>query len=315
MTATIRIGTCSFADDALVKAWYPKEVKTGEQRLRYYAEHFDTVEIDSTFYRMQPPETVAKWTERVPDGFVFHVKAFGALTRHPVKLEALPEHVQKQAEANERGRVEYLPRDLRAEVFVSFREMIEPFRAAGKLGGILFQMPPFFVFRARSFEYLEWAQGQLEGETLLVEFRHRSWLDDDHRAETLSFLEQHGMTNVIVDAPRSEAKNLIPTVVALTSPVAYVRMHGRNAKTWNIRGGSAADRFDYLYDEDELREWVDPLRELAGKAEEAYVVFNTNARSPSPRGDGEIAQGAENAYRLARVLPDAGVPARPAPGS
>ena len=311
MTA-IRIGTCSFADDALVKAWYPKQVRTGEARLRYYAEHFDTVEIDSTFYRMQPPETVAKWAERVPDDFVFHVKAFGALTRHPVALEALPEDVQKRAEANARGRVEYLPRDLRAEVFAAFRAMLEPMREADKLGGILLQMPPFFVFRDRSLEYLEWAQAQLEGHTLLVEFRHRSWLDDEHRAETLSFLEQHGMTNVIVDAPRSEAKNLVPTVVALTSPVAYVRMHGRNAKTWNVRGGSAADRFDYLYGEDELREWVDPLRELAGKAEEAYVLFNTNARSPSPRGEGEIAQGAENAYRLARVLAQAGVPATPA---
>jgi uncharacterized protein YecE (DUF72 family) len=312
---TIRIGTCSFADEALVKAWYPKEVKTGEQRLRHYGERFDTVEIDSTFYRMQPPETVAKWAERVPEDFVFHVKAFGALTRHPVKLEALPEDVQKNAEANARGRVEYLPRDVRAQVFSTFREMIAPFREAEKLGGILLQMPPFFVFRSRSFEYLEWAKGQLEGETLLVEFRHRSWLDDEHRAETLSFLEQHAMTNVIVDAPRSEAKNLIPTVVAVTSPVAYVRMHGRNAKTWNVRGGSAADRFDYLYEEDELREWVDPLREVAEKAKEAYVVFNTNARSPNPRGDGEIAQGAENAYRLANVLAQAGVAATPSPES
>ena len=315
MATTIRIGTCSFADDALVKAWYPKEVRTGEARLRHYAEHFDTVEIDSTFYRMQPPEVAARWAERVPDAFAFHVKAFGALTRHPVKLEALPEDVQKRAEANDRGRVEYLPRDLRAEVFSAFREMVEPMQAAGTLSGILFQMPPFFVFRERSLEYLEWSQRQLDGHDLLVEFRHRSWLDDEHRAETLSFLEQRGMTNVIVDAPRSEAKNLIPTVVALTSPVAYVRMHGRNAKTWNVRGGSAADRFDYLYDEDELREWVDPLRELSEQAKEAYVVFNTNARSPNPRGDGEIAQGAENAYRLAKVLGDAGVPATPTLGS
>jgi uncharacterized protein YecE (DUF72 family) len=315
MSTRIRIGTCSFADEALVKAWYPKDVKTGEQRLRYYAEHFDTVEIDSTFYRMQPPETVAKWAERTPEGFVFNVKAFGPLTRHPVKVEALPEELQKQVEANNRGRVDYLSRDLRAVVFDRFREMIEPFHEAGKMGGILLQMPPFFVFRARSFEYLEWARGQLEDETLLVEFRHRSWFDEEHRAETLSFLEQHGMTNVIVDAPRSEAKNLIPTVVALTTPIAYVRMHGRNAKTWNVRGGSAADRFDYLYEEDELREWVDPLRELSEQAKEAYVVFNTNARSPNPRGEGEIAQGAENAYRLANVLAEAGVPATPSPGS
>ena len=92
-------------------------------------------------------------------------------------------------------------------------------------------------------------------------------------------------------------------------------MHGRNATTWNVRGGSAADRFDYLYDDGELGEWVEPLRELAGEAKEAYVVFNTNARSPSPRGDGEIAQGAENAYRLAKVLAAAGLQITPSPGS
>ena len=73
---TVRIGTCSFADEALMKAWYPPEVKTGEQRLRWYAERFDTVEIDSTYYRLPDPATVANWAERVPDGFVFHMKAF-----------------------------------------------------------------------------------------------------------------------------------------------------------------------------------------------------------------------------------------------
>ena len=89
---------------------------------------------------------------------------------------------------------------------------------------------------------------------MLVEFRHRSWLEDENRAQVFSFLEELGATYVIVDAPKTEAKNLVPTVVALTSRTAYVRMHGRNAATWNVRGRSAAERFDYLYSEDELRE-------------------------------------------------------------
>jgi uncharacterized protein YecE (DUF72 family) len=116
---------------------------------------------------------------------------------------------------------------------------------------------------------------------------------------------------VIVDAPRTEAKNVIPTVVAVTAPIAYVRLHGRNAKTWNIRGGSAADRFDYLYPEEELREWVEPMREVAERAEEVYALANTNARSPSARGD--IAQGPANARLLAKVLADAGLPVSPSP--
>ena len=135
-----------------------------------------------------------------------------------------------------------------------------------------------------------------------MEFRHRSWLDDENRAATVAFLEERKLSLVVVDAPRSEAKNLIPTVVAATGPTAYVRYHGRNAKTWNKRGGSAADRFDYLYPEQELAEWVEPLQELAAQAENVYALMNTNAHR-----DG-IAQGPENARRLAGLLRAAGVP-------
>jgi uncharacterized protein YecE (DUF72 family) len=139
---------------------------------------------------------------------------------------------------------------------------------------------------------------------MLVEFRHRSWLEEDVRAEVFSFLEERGMTYVTVDAPRTEGKNLIPTVPAVTSDTAYVRFHGRNAKTWNVRGGSAADRFTYVYDEDELREWTKPLRELAGQAKQAYAFFNTNGVT-----DNGNAQAAVNAQLLRRLLDDAGIPA------
>ncbi len=298
----VRVGTCSFADEALLKAWYPKGVKTGEERLRHYAEHFDTCEIDSTYYRMPDAGLIARWAERVPDGFVFHIKAFAPMTRHPVRLEVLPEELHGAVEADERGRVDRMPRDVRAEVFRLFSAAIEPMREAGKLGGILLQLAPYIVYREHSLEYLAWAQEQLPGHDLLVEFRHRSWLDDENRAATLAFLEERKLSLVVVDAPRSEAKNLIPTVVAVTGPTAYVRYHGRNAKTWNKRGGSAADRFDYLYPEQELAEWVEPLQELAAQAENVYALMNTNAHR-----DG-IAQGPENARRLAGLLRAAGVP-------
>jgi uncharacterized protein YecE (DUF72 family) len=231
------------------------------------------------------------------------------MTRHPVKLEQLPPVLRDGLRLDARGRVERLPRDVRGEVFRLFSEAVEPFRAAGKLGGILLQLAPYVVNRPQALEYLEWARAQLPDDELLVEFRHRSWLDDDNRGETLAFLEQHRLTNVIVDAPRSEAKNLVPTVVALTTPVAYVRMHGRNAGTWNVRAGAASDRFDYLYSEDELREWVEPLRELSGEAEEAYVLFNNNRWSPSADDPHrQLAQAPQNATALRRLLADAGVP-------
>jgi uncharacterized protein YecE (DUF72 family) len=309
--AEIRIGTCSWADESLSKHWYPPEVKAGD-RLAYYSERFDTVEVDSTYYRLPVEEMVARWAERTPDGFVMHVKAFGVMTRHPVKLEQLPPDLRDEVATDDRGRVERPSRELRAEVYRRFLAALEPLRAAGKLGGILLQLPSYIVYKPASLEYLEWARGQLAGEDMLVEFRHRSWLDDENRDSTLSFLEGIEASHVIVDAPKTEARNLVPTVVALTSGTAYVRFHGRNAATWNVRGRSAAERFDYLYSDDELAEWVEPLRELAGSAKAAYVFFNNNGRSEADGGF--VAQAPTNAVALRGLLTRAGVPVAAAPG-
>ena len=192
-------------------------MRSGEERLRYYAQHFDTVEANSTYYRLPEESMVANWAERVPDGFVMHVKAFGMMTRHPVKADVLPPDLREGAPADERGRVDRPPRELRAEVFARFHAALEPLRTAGKLGGILLQFPSYIVCKPYSFEYLEWAKEQLRGDHMLVEFRHRSWMDEENRERVLAFLEELGATHVIVDAPKTEAKNLVPTVVALTS--------------------------------------------------------------------------------------------------
>jgi uncharacterized protein YecE (DUF72 family) len=307
VAAAVRIGTCSWADEALTKHWYPKSVKSAEERLRYYAEHFSTVEVDSTYYRLPDESMVARWAERTPECFVMHVKAFGLMTRHPVKAEQLPTDLREAAPVDDRGRVERPPREFRAEIFARFHRALEPLRASGKLGGILLQFPSYVVYKDLSLDYLRWAVEQLAGDRALVEFRHRSWLDDENRAQTLAFLEELGAAHVIVDAPKTEAKNLVPTVVATTSPLAYVRMHGRNAKTWNVRGGSASDRFDYLYSPEELGEWSAPLREVSEAVEEVYVLFNNNRWSR--RGDGELAaQAPANAVALQRILDEQGIP-------
>src|SRR5439155_8156379 len=184
------------------KHWYPRGVKAGD-RLAYYVEHFDTVEVDSTFYRLPVESMVERWAERTPDGFVMHVKAFGLMTRHPVKLQALPPDLRDEAPTDEKGRVDRPSREFRGEVFRRFLDALEPLRSTGKLGGILFQFPSYVVYKDRSLEYLEWAREQLKGDELLVEFRHRSWLDEENRAETLSFLESIGATYVTVAAPKS----------------------------------------------------------------------------------------------------------------
>jgi uncharacterized protein YecE (DUF72 family) len=315
MAAAIRIGTCSWADESLSKYFYPPRVKGAEERLRYYTDRFDTVEANSTYYRLPEREMAEKWAERTPEGFVMHVKAFGVMTRHPVKVDQLPTDLRDDAPTDDRGRVDRPPREFRAELFRRFYEALEPLREMGKLGGILMQFPPYVVPRPASLDYLEWAQEQLGGDEMLVEFRHGSWLDDEHRDETLAFLESRHMTYVIVDAPQTGGRNVLPTVVATTSPTAYVRFHGRNAETWNKRVRSAAERFDYLYSENELREWVEPLDKLAGKAETVYAMFNNNGRStiPSPglgeHAEGEtVAQAPVNAQMLRGLLQDAKLP-------
>lgn len=306
MTAPVRVGTCSWADESLVSTWYPPKMRSAEQRLRHYAANFDVVELNSSYYALPTAEAAAAWARRTPDGFVFHVKAFGMMTRHPVRAEQLPPDLRDQAPVDHLGRIDHPGDDLRLAVFDRFLHGIGPLREAGRMGGVLMQMPPYIVFKPASLAYLEWAQERLDGLEMLVEFRHRSWFEEGATAQVLAFLEQRGMTHVIVDAPRSPARNLVPAVVAATSPTAYLRLHGRNAATWNVRGRSAAERFDHLYSRAELGEWVEPLRGLAAAADRTYAMFNNNGRTRLDSG-ARIAQAPVNAEMLRELLDEAGV--------
>jgi len=258
VAATVRIGTCSWADEGLVRHWYPRGVSSAEARLRYYAERFDVVEADSPFYRLPAPETAARWAERTPAGFVFHVKASGEMTGH------------REAELQ--------------PAFRDFRQSLGPLEASGKMRGVLLQYHPRVKKSPEALAELERVRGLLEPLVPLIEFRHRSWVTEDELADTLRFLERQGL----------------PTIAAVTHPVAYVRFHGRNWRTWNIRDArSSAERFDHLYTEAELLEWVEPLGRLAGEAEEVYALFNNNRDDFAPR----------SAKILRGLLGEAGIPA------
>lgn len=258
MTATVRIGTCSWADEGLLRAWYPRGVSTAEKRLRYYAERFDTVEVDSPFYALPDPDVTRRWAERTPADFTFHVKASAAMTWH-----------------------EGPPTD---EAFTQFRGALEPLELSGKLRAVLLQYHPRFTKSAEAKAELARAPERLAPLVPLIEFRHRSWMEESERADTLAFLEQHGLAYVSVDSPLTNASNVSPRVSAATHRIAYLRFHGRNAKTWNIRGArSAADRFDWMYSDGELAEWVEPVRLLVDQADEVYALFNNNRDDFAPR--------------------------------
>jgi uncharacterized protein YecE (DUF72 family) len=273
MTANVRLGTCSFADEGLLKAWYPRGVSTPEKRLRYYAERFDVVEVDSPFYALPDPDVTRRWVERTPDHFTFHVKASAAMTWH-----------------------EGEPTDL---AFASFRGALEPLELSGKLRGVLLQYHPRFVKSRAAKEELTRARGRLEPLVPLIEFRHRSWMEQAERRDTLDFLERHGLAYVSVDAPLTRASNVMPRVAAATHAVSVIRFHGRNAKSWNSRGGSAADRFDWLYSTEELAGWVPKAHDLAEQADEVYALFNNNRDDFAPR----------SAMIFRGLLDDAGIPA------
>ncbi len=258
MAATVRIGTCSWADEGLLRAWYPRRVSTAEKRLRYYAGRFDTVEVDSPFYALPDPDVTRRWAERTPDGFTFHVKASAAMTWH-----------------------EGEPTD---QAFRDFRASVEPLELSGKLRGVLLQYHPRFTKTREALAELERVPERIAPLVPLVELRHRSWMEEDERADTLAFLERTGLAYVSVDSPRTRASNVMPRVAAATHRVAYIRFHGRNTQTWNIRGAtSAADRFDWLYSTEELTEWVDPVQRLASEAAEVYALFNNNRDDFAPR--------------------------------
>ena len=121
LSAAVRIGTCSWADETLTKTWYPSSVRTAEARLHHYAEQFDTVELNASYYALPSPDATAAWARRTPPGFVFHVKAFGMMTRHPVRAEQLPADLRAEAQVDDRGRVDHPSRELRGEVFTRFR--------------------------------------------------------------------------------------------------------------------------------------------------------------------------------------------------
>jgi len=257
VAAIVRLGTCSFADEGLLKSWYPRGVSSAKARLGYYAERFDTVEVDSPFYHLPDPAVAGRWAQRTPPAFVFHVKAHRTMTHH------------EPAE--------------QAPAFADFRASLEPLELSGKLRGILLQYHPRFVKSAEAKEELSRVRELLEPLVPLIEFRHRSWLEEDERGDTFSFLERNGLAYVSVDAPPTRASNVLPPVAAATHRVAYVRFHGRNVRTWNIKAEKSSRRFDWMYSAAELAEWVGELGRLASEADEVYGMFNNNRDDFAPR--------------------------------
>lgn len=284
MPPDVRIGTASWTDPEFIKAgWYPADVKgDAEGRLRYYAERFPMVEVNATFYALPNVGTTEAWAERTPPGFRFHVKAHQVISGHPSEPGRLPPPLRELPyQPDAKGRIRKPSREMRDAVIDSLLEAVGPL--GGKLGAILLQLPPYVVSGPEQRRELARIVDRLKPARTAVEFRHRSWAEPGEREAAAELLGERDAAWVVVDAPRIQAKNVMPPIVEVTSPaLAYLRLHGRNTETWNT-GRTVAERFDHVYSDEEMEEWIDPVLDMAERAQEVAVVFNNNARDHALR--------------------------------
>ena len=290
----VTVGTASWTDKSLIasKRFYPRGCNSAEDRLRFYASQFPLVEVDSSYYAMPSEQNSVLWAQRTPADFTFNVKAFRLFTGHQTAPASLPKDIAEALGPIEKKNVYYkdMPADLLDAMWARYRSAIEPLRAAGKLGAVLFQFAPWVAFHPKNREHIEECQRRLEGLQLAVEFRNKSWFEGKHRDMTLDFESERGLVNVIVDEPNTTT-NSIPPVWEVTVPaLAIVRLHGRNQETWNVKGDAASQRFNYDYTDQELKDFTRKISDLP--ADLSQVVFNNNYED----------QGQRNAKTLISML-------------
>jgi uncharacterized protein YecE (DUF72 family) len=274
----IRIGTCSWTEKTLVQSglFYPPEARSAEARLRYYATHFDTVEVDSTYYAIPDAKTAWLWDLRTPPDFTFHVKAYGALTGHGVDLRTLPKDVQgllPRSEGN--GRFTYVrDRTLLQLIARRMADALDPLQRSGKLGLVVFQYPPWFTYKTSNLDYILFCREAMTGLSMAVEFRHGSWLQPEKVRTTLDFLRKHNLTYVTADEPQYGDFSTVPFVPAVTSEIAYFRFHGRNTENWLKKGIETSLRYAYLYGDEALTDFSNQVAATEKETKRTFAMFN-----------------------------------------
>jgi uncharacterized protein YecE (DUF72 family) len=280
--ARILIGVASWTDPSMTApgVFYPTNARSAEARLRYYATRFPLVEVDSTYYAIPARRMAELWVDRTPDGFVFDVKAHALMTGQPSEVSRLPKEIRDAlpAELAKKTRVYAtdLSDDLKDAVWQTFLGALRPLRDAGRLGAILLQYPKWVGPSRANAALIADAQRRLQsdGWRAAVELRNRDWFDERTRPRTLAFLRKQALSYVAVDSPPGFASS-VPAIPEVTSPpLAVVRFHGRNTDTWEAKVTQVSQRFRYLYDEQQLKEWLPMIDAVSEQAEEVHLVFN-----------------------------------------
>jgi uncharacterized protein YecE (DUF72 family) len=252
-------------------------VKSPEERLRYYASQFPIVENDSGYWALPERQTVEAWSQRTPADFVMSMKAHALLTGHYTHPRRLPQKIRERLPstllARERVYPRHLDADLLEDITARFYDALAPLHESGKLGVVLFQFPVWFPISRDHKKELLRIRRRFSPYRVAVEFRNATWMSENNRDETLDFLTACGLAYVCVDEPQGFVSS-VPPISAATSDVAVVRLHGRNAARWSRGARSAAERFDYLYSPEELRQWVPRIVGLAEETKEVHVLLN-----------------------------------------
>jgi len=277
--ATIRVGTCSWTDPTLINSgrFYPDSARSAEARLQYYASQFNIVEVDSSYYATPNERNSYLWAERTPDDFVFDFKVFRIFTQHPTPINSLPKNIRNELtpKLQEKTNLYYrdLPAELVEELWQRFESALLPLDTVGKLGVVLFQFPPWFYPGSQQLDYIEMCKAKLPQYRLAMEFRNNVWLSEKNRATTFDFLRRDDLPFVCVDEPQG-FKSSVPPVAEATSDIGLVRFHGRNTEVWEKKGIGPAERFNYLYTEEELRPWASKIAEISQQTGQMHVLFN-----------------------------------------
>ena len=277
--AKIRVGTCSWTDPTLISSgrFYPDSSRSAEARLQHYASQFNIVEVDSSYYALPNERNSYLWAERTPDDFVFDFKVFRIFTQHPTPVSALPKSIRNELTTELQGKKNLYYRDLPAELvdglWQRFESALLPLDTVGKLGVVLFQFPPWFYPGSQQLDYIEICKAKLQQYRLAMEFRNNVWLSEKNRATTFDFLRRNDLPFVCVDEPQG-FKSSVPPIAEVTSDIGLVRFHGRNSETWEKKGIGPAERFNYLYTEEELQPWASKIAEISKQTNEMHVLFN-----------------------------------------
>lgn len=251
----IEIGLTGWGDhDSLYE-----DVARQTDKLKTYASHFPIVELDASYYAIQPERNILKWIKETPERFKFVVKIHQALTLHA-------DYKDFASSIN--------------SLFEDFKQMINPLIKANKLAMVLVQFPPWFDCNTKNINYIRFVKSQLKDVPTCIEFRHQSWFEEPMKEHTLEFLTQQGLIHSVCDEPQV-GDGSIPFVNRVTHELAFVRFHGRNVHGWTKKDMSDQEwrdvRYLYDYNASELQDLAEKVRILDQKAKNVYVVFNNNS--------------------------------------